>query len=106
MTQTTSRFFDEVAKLMTDAAGAAHGVRKEVETTLRAQVERILNEFDVVQRDEFEAVKAMAQKSRQENESLEARIAELEEMLAYLANEDKADLTPRPVRRDKPKPSF
>ena len=106
MTQTTSRFFDEVAKLMTDAAGAAHGVRKEVETTLRGQVERILNEFDVVQRDEFEAVKAMAQKSRQENESLEARIAELEEMLTYLASEDKAEATPRPVRRDKPKPSF
>ncbi len=106
MTQTTNRFFDELAKLMTDAAGAAHGVRREVETALRGQVERVLNEFEVVQRDEFEAVKAMAQKAREENERLAARIAQLEELLAGLAAEQKAASTPRPVRHDKPKPSL
>ena len=106
MTQTTSRFFDEIAKVMTDAAGAAHGVRKEVETAIRGQVERILNEFEVVQRDEFEAVKAMSQKAREENEQLAARVAELEELLAHALSEDKATSTPRPVRQVKPKPGF
>ena len=62
MTQTTGRFFDELGKLITDTAGAAQGVRKEVESVVRAQAENILRELDIVQREEFEAVKAMAQK--------------------------------------------
>jgi len=78
MTQTTGRFFDELGKLLTDAAGAADGVRKEVESVVRAQAERVLRELDVVQREEFEAVKAMAQKAREENELLKERIAALE----------------------------
>jgi BMFP domain-containing protein YqiC len=78
MTQTTNRFLDEIAKFMTDAAGAADGVRREIGTLVRAQSERILNEMDVVKREEFEAVKAMAEKARAENERLEARIAALE----------------------------
>jgi BMFP domain-containing protein YqiC len=78
MTQTTGRFFDELGKLITDAAGAADGVRKEIESVVRAQAERVLRDLDVVQREEFEAVKAMAQKAREENEALKARIAELE----------------------------
>ncbi len=78
MTQTSGRFFDELGKLLTDAAGAADGVRKEVESVVRAQAERVLNELDVVQREEFEAVKAMAQKAREENEALKARLAALE----------------------------
>jgi BMFP domain-containing protein YqiC len=82
MTQTTNRFLDDLAKLITDAAGAADGMRREVGTLLRAQSERILHEMDVVQREEFEAVKAMAEKARAENERLEARIAALEAMLA------------------------
>jgi BMFP domain-containing protein YqiC len=57
-------------------------MRREVGTLLRAQSERILHEMDVVQREEFEAVKAMAEKARAENERLEARIAALEAMLA------------------------
>lgn len=81
MTQTTSRFFDELAKLMTDAAGAAQGARQEVETVMRAQAERILNDLDVVQREEFEAVKEMARKAREENEQLAQRLAELEAAL-------------------------
>ena len=78
MTQTTGRFFDELGKLITDAAGAADGVRKEIENVVRGQAERVLRDLDVVQREEFEAVKAMAQKARAENEVLKERIAALE----------------------------
>lgn len=78
MTQTSGRFFDELGKLLTDAAGAADGVRKEVEGVVRAQAERVLRELDVVQREEFEAVKAMAQRAREENELLKERIGALE----------------------------
>ena len=78
MTQTNNRVLDEFARLMTDAAGAAQGVRREVETVMRAQGERLLREMDVVPREEFEAVRAMAQKAREENDSLAARLATLE----------------------------
>jgi len=84
MTQTTNRFFDEVARLMNDAAGVASGVRREFDTVMRTQAERILRELDVVQREEFEAVKEMAAKARDENERLSARIAALESELARL----------------------
>ena len=82
MVQTTNRFFDEVARLMNDAAGVAHGVRREAETLLRTQAERILRDLAVVQREEFEAVKDMARLAREENEALKARIAALEARLA------------------------
>ena len=84
MTQTSNRLLDEVAKLMTDAAGAAQGVRREVESVMRAQAERILQSMDVVKREEFEAVKAMAEKARGENERLSAEIAVLEARVAAL----------------------
>lgn len=84
MTQTTNRFLDELSKLLTDAAGAAQGMRREVETLMKAQGERILRDMDVVQREEFEAVKEMAAKARDENERLSARVAELEGELARL----------------------
>ena len=81
MTQTTNRFLDELSKLLTDAAGAAQGMRREVETLMKAQGERILRDMDVVQREEFEAVKEMARLAREENEALKARIAALEARL-------------------------
>ena len=81
MTQTTNRFFDEVARLMNDAAGVAQGVRREFDTLFRTQAERILGELDVVKREEFEAVKDMARLAREENEALKARIAALEAKL-------------------------
>jgi BMFP domain-containing protein YqiC len=81
MTQTTNRFFDEIARLMNDAAGVASGVRREVETVFRSQAERILRDLDVVKREEFEAVKEMARLAREENEALKARIAALEAKL-------------------------
>ena len=82
MTQTNNRFLDEFAKLMTDAAGAAQGVRREVETIVKSQGERVLRDMDVVRRDEFEAVKAMAAKARDENDQLSARITALESIIA------------------------
>lgn len=81
-----NRILDEFAKLMTDAAGAAQGVRKEVETAFRGQAERILNSMEIVQREEFEAVREMALKARAENEKLSARVAELEAKLGGSAS--------------------
>ncbi len=82
MTQTSNRFFDEIARLMNDAAGVASGVRREFDTLFRAQADRVLRELDLVQREEFEAVKEMARLAREENEALQARIAALEARLA------------------------
>ena len=84
MTQTTGRVFDEIAKLMTDAAGAAHGVRKEVEGLMKAQGERILKDMDVVDREAFEAVKAMTEKARAENDALSVRLDQLTARVAAL----------------------
>jgi BMFP domain-containing protein YqiC len=82
-----NRILDEFAKLMTDAAGAAQGVRREVETAFRNQAEKILNTMDVVQREEFEAVREMAVKARAENKALSARLEALEAKLAESAAE-------------------
>jgi BMFP domain-containing protein YqiC len=82
MVQTTNRFFDEVARLMNDAAGVAQGVRREFETLFRTQAERWLRDLDLVKRDEFEAVKDMARIAREENEALKTRFAALEAALA------------------------
>jgi len=111
MTQTTSRLFDEIGKLMTDAAGAAHGVRQEVESLVRTQAERLLNEMDVVPREEFEAVKAMARLAREENERLAAQLSAIEERLADLeggttASRKEPTPPPRPIRTDKKKSNF
>jgi BMFP domain-containing protein YqiC len=81
MAQTSNRFFDEVARLMNDAAGVAQGVRREFDTLFRTQAERILNDLDVVRREEFEAVKEMARLAREENDALKARIGALEAKL-------------------------
>src|SRR5215469_9396140 len=78
MTQTSNRFFDEIARLMNDAAGVAQGLRREVETLFRSQAERWLADLDLIKREEFEAVREMAKLAREENEALKARIAMLE----------------------------
>jgi BMFP domain-containing protein YqiC len=83
MTQTSNRLFDEMARLMNDAAGVASGVRREFETVVRNQADRILRDLDVVKREEFEAVKDMARLAREENEALKARIAGLEAKLGH-----------------------
>ena len=85
MTQTSNRFFDEIGRLMNDAAGAAQGVKREVDTVVRNQAEKILRDLDIVKREEFEAVKDMARLAREENEALKARIAVLEAKLGISA---------------------
>jgi BMFP domain-containing protein YqiC len=85
MTQTSNRFFDEIARLMNDAAGVASGVRREFDTLFRTQADRFLRDLDLVKREEFEAVKEMARLAREENEALQARIAALEAKLAATA---------------------
>ncbi|KTQ82334.1 pyrroline-5-carboxylate reductase [Aureimonas ureilytica] len=76
-----NRMLDEFARMMTDAAGAAQGVRREMETVFRTQGERFINQMDLVQREEFEVVREMAAKARMENEALKKRIADLEAKL-------------------------
>ncbi len=80
--QTQSAIFDEIAKLMTEAAGAADGVRREAETAMKSQLQRLVADMDFVPREEFEAVKDMARAAREENEALKARITALEEKVA------------------------
>ena len=84
MTTGPNRILDEFAKLMTDAAGAAQGVRREVETAFRAQAEKLLNSMDIPQREEFEAAREMAAKARAENVTLAARVDALEARIAAL----------------------
>lgn len=81
MVSTSSRILDDIARLATDAAGAAQGVRREVETVVKTQIERLLRDLDVVTREEFEAVREMALLAREENDKLSARLAALEEKL-------------------------
>lgn len=73
-----NRILDDIARLATDAAGAAQGVRREVETVVKTQIERLLRDLDVVTREEFEAVREMALIAR-ENDKLAARLAALEQ---------------------------
>jgi BMFP domain-containing protein YqiC len=96
MTQTSNRFFDEIARLMNDAAGVAQGVRREFETLMRSQGEKILREMDVVRREEFEAVKEMAQVARNENDALKARLAVVEARLGISSGEGENMPPPTP----------
>ncbi len=89
MSQGPNRLFDEFAKVLTDAAGAAQGLKKEAETAFRSQAERFLADMDLVQRDEFDAIKAMAAKARDENDSLKSQIESLEKRLSALEKDRK-----------------
>ena len=82
MTHTNNRLIDEIARLATDAAAVAQGARREVETVVRSQIERLLSEANVVHRDEFEAVKAIAVRAADEADALRARVAALEAKLS------------------------
>src|SRR5947199_10035123 len=94
MTQTSNRFFDEIGRLMNDAAGAAQGVKREVDAVVRNQAEKILRDLDIVKREEFEAVKDMARLAREENEALKLRIAALEARLGGASAEPAAGAAP------------
>jgi BMFP domain-containing protein YqiC len=76
--QPGNRMFDDLAKLMTNAMGVAQGARAEAETAMKGWMDRWLADRDFVTREEFDGVRAMAQKAREENEALKARIAALE----------------------------
>jgi BMFP domain-containing protein YqiC len=73
-----NKFFDDMSKLMTNAMGVAQGAKTEAETAMKGFVDRWLVDRDFVTREEFDAVRAMAQKAREENEALKARIEALE----------------------------
>jgi BMFP domain-containing protein YqiC len=79
--QTDNRFLDGMAKFLTNAAGAAQAFKSEMETIMKARIEKMIADLDFVPRDEFDAVKAMAAKARSDNEKLSARVAELEARL-------------------------
>ena len=85
MTNGPNRILDDIAKLVTDAAGAAQGVRRELETLAKTQAEKMLNSMDLVRRDEFEVVREMAAKARAENQALAARIDALEARLGEIS---------------------
>ena len=80
--QTRDKIFDDIGQLMTNAAGMAQGMKSEAETAMKSWMERWLADSNLVTREEFDAVREMAVKAREENESLSARVAELEARLA------------------------
>ncbi|MBC7736031.1 MAG: accessory factor UbiK family protein [Candidatus Saccharibacteria bacterium] len=76
--QPGNKLFDDMSKLMTNAMGVAQGAKTEAETAMKGMIDRWMADRNFVSRDEFDAVRAMAQKAREENEALQARIAALE----------------------------
>ena len=83
--QTQNRILDDLARVASSAIGVAAGMREEIEVRLREQFERVLSRMDLVTREEFDAVQAMAAKARDEQEALTARVAALEAALAKVA---------------------
>lgn len=103
---TDNPLLDQLARLMTNAAGAAKGMRDEIGTLIKTQAERIVNDLDLVPREEFEAMKAMQAKFRKEVEELRARLAVLESAHPKIDSRDsRLFKTPRnkPIRRQSPK---
>lgn len=82
MAQTSNRFLDDLARLATDAVGAAQGVRREVETVVRSQAERLIKDMDVATREEVEVLRELVLALRAENEQLSARLKALEERVS------------------------
>ena len=76
--QTRGKFFDDMSQLMTNAMGVAQGARTEAETAMKGWIDRWMADRDFVTREEFDAVRAMAQKAHEQNDALAARIAALE----------------------------
>lgn len=91
--QTTGRLFDDIARVATGAAGALTGVREEAETLVKNRLERLISEMDLVTREEFDAVKAVAAQARAEQEALSAKVEELEKALAAVQNGPKSRKT-------------
>ena len=92
--QTQNRLLDDLARVAGGALGVASGMRAEIEARLREQFERILAQMDLVTREEFDAVQAMAAKARDEQEALAERVAALEAKLAAKGGAKKAAAKP------------
>ena len=89
MTQSNNRLFDDLGRLMTDAAGVADGVRREVETVARSQMERMVGSMDLAREEDLDVLREMISTQRLANEALEARVLVLEETVAKLAGDSK-----------------
>jgi BMFP domain-containing protein YqiC len=85
MAQTSNRLLDDIARLMTDAAGAADGVRREIETVVKGQIERLLRDMDIARREEVEVLRDMVAAAREDNEQLAIRVKALEAQLEAAA---------------------
>jgi len=104
--QTENRLFDDLARMANGAINTLSGVREEVESRLRERVERWLTEMDMVPREEFEAIKELAQKARAEQEDLSAKVAALEQKLATMSAELEGGRRPRKTASGAAKASF
>ena len=82
--QTTNKLLDDLARVASGALGVAAGMRNEVESAMRQRFARVLDDMDLISREEFEAVKAMAAKARSEEDALKIRVAQLESQVAAL----------------------
>jgi BMFP domain-containing protein YqiC len=102
--QSENPFLDQLAKFVTNAAGAAKGVRDEIVTLVRSQTERIVNELELVPREEFEAMKSVALKARSEIEMLKMQIAKLESERRPASRQESVSRRNRPVRSQSPVP--
>ena len=102
--QSENPFLDQVAKFVTNAAGAAKGVRDEIATLVRTQGERMANDLELVPREEFEAMKAVALKARSEIETLKARITKLEFERIPAPKKESGGAGNRPIRSQSPTP--
>jgi BMFP domain-containing protein YqiC len=85
--QTSSRLLDDFAKVASGAVSTAVGLKQEIDALVRQRIERLVSQFDLVRRDEFEAVKAMASEARAAQEALEQRLAQLQQQLAAATGE-------------------
>lgn len=101
--QTTNKLLDDLARVASGALGVAAGMREEIETAMRQRFSRVLGDFELVTRDEFEAVKAMASKARADSDSLRERVAQLEAVVARLSVGSAPDGT-TPEERIPPSP--
>ena len=99
--QTRNRLLDEVARLANGAAGVASGLREEIEALVQQRLERVLADMDLVRREEFEAVEAVAIKAREEQEALEKRVATLEKNLAARKRKSPAKSASATARKPK-----
>lgn len=84
MAQTSNRILDEIARMVTDATGAAQGLRREAETVVKGQIERLIKDMDVASREEVEVLRDLLGAAREENRALAARLAALEARVAAL----------------------